>query len=437
MDWELPDPRLNIRADFCFRALKSNPDLSFPDIFPKSRDQVGFYRFINNKNFSWEDLYSDIEAATFDKADSEGVCLAIHDTTEVHLRNKSQMIPEFAANAKQTRPGFLAHISLLSSMNGKPSEVFGVAGLTVWSRGRGVEEHPRWYRHVAHVESLREKGSTIHLMDREGDSFEILHQMTENDCRFVVRIGGNRCLANEGKKLFEVMENSEVQCRREVFLSKRAKSILKKREKTHPGRNPRKAELSLSAVEVEFNKPKYKPKYKDSPDKISLNVVRVLEQNPPEGEKPVEWFLATTEPINSSEDIEKIVDYYTRRWLIEEFFKALKTGCRLENRLLESAESWLKVLALFLPIASNLLNIRLASDKPLQKSQLFTSKEKDILLRQAQRFKLPLETETNARDVIAAIGGYTKSRYPPGWQILARGYEKLRTWAQGAEMLTF
>ena len=51
--------------------------------------------------------------------------------------------------------------------------------MTVWSRGRGVEEHPRWYRHVAHVESLREKGSTIHLMDREGDSFEILHQMTE------------------------------------------------------------------------------------------------------------------------------------------------------------------------------------------------------------------------------------------------------------------
>ena len=52
-----------------------------------------------------------------------------------------------------------------------------------------------------------------------------------------------------------------------------------------------------------------------------------FEKNPPAGEAPLEWRLITTEPIASREQVVQILEWYRTRWLIEEFFKCLKTGC--------------------------------------------------------------------------------------------------------------
>jgi IS4 transposase len=46
--------------------------------------------------------------------------------------------------------------------------------------------------------------------------------------------------------------------------------------------------------------------------------------------------LYTSEPIDTAEQLLTIVDQYRSRWVIEEFFKALKTGCAFEKRQLES-----------------------------------------------------------------------------------------------------
>lgn len=43
------------------------------------------------------------------------------------------------------------------------------------------------------------------------------------------------------------------------------------------------------------------------------------------------------------------MDAYRARWVIEEFFKALKTGCNFERRQLESFQSLRIALAIFLP----------------------------------------------------------------------------------------
>lgn len=53
--------------------------------------------------------------------------------------------------------------------------------------------------------------------------------------------------------------------------------------------------------------------------------------SPPEGEVPISWFLLNTEPIETQEEILAEVDYYRKRWVIEEFFKALKSGSKIEE----------------------------------------------------------------------------------------------------------
>ena len=160
---------------------------------------------------------------------------------------------------------------------------------------------------------------------------------------------------------------------------------------------------------------------------LTINVVRVWEANPPPGESPIEWKLLTSEPIESPEDVEEIVDKYRRRWLIEEYFKALKTGCAFEKRQLESLSALEKALAIFLPIAWRLLLLRdLSRAVPTAPASfLLTSTQLEILKALAEK---PLTDEPSMEDVayaIARLGGHLKRNGPPGWQTLGHGFRNL------------
>jgi hypothetical protein len=430
MDWSLSDPRLDLRAEICFKAIAAAPELSFPHIFRAPSDQVGFYRFINNKSFDFQDLMESVEENSFLQADSNDVVLAAHDTTQVVLGGKAESIDDFRKKPGRKRSGFFAHVSLLINANEESKEVFGPCGLTIWSRGNAVKEAPRWFNHVQNVEGLRPGRKTIHLMDREGDSYDIIGRLTESGHRFVIRLCHDRLISEaEAHRLFEFMSTKKLICKRDVELSRRKGSPYKHTAKIHPPRERRLTELSVTASAVNFKRGDWASK--DLPRSLKVNVVRVFEQNPPSGEKPVEWFLVTTEPIETEDQILRIIDYYRKRWMIEEFFKALKTGCSLEKRLLESAEAWYKIFVLFLPVAANLMNLREMGGVVLKNTSVLSPAELEVLKIQAKQFKMPLKTIGDAKMVIARIGGYSKTKWPPGWIILGRGYEQLRSWAKG------
>jgi hypothetical protein len=61
----------------------------------------------------------------------------------------------------------------------------------------------------------------------------------------------------------------------------------------------------------------------------------------------VEWILVTTLPIDTEEDVRKIIQYYTVRWMIEVLFKTLKSGCRVEARRFEHVDRFLPCLAIY------------------------------------------------------------------------------------------
>lgn len=155
--------------------------------------------------------------------------------------------------------------------------------------------------------------------------------------------------------------------------------------------------------------------------------MRVWEPKPVKDEPPVEWILFTTEPIRTKADLERIVDAYRSRWIIEDFFKALKTGCALEKRQIDSYSAMCRVLSLLAPIACRLLLLRAAfRHVPSSKANLLFDTAELTLIAEAQVRPEPVpKTTGQALTLLARLGGHIKNNGPPGWQTLARGYETL------------
>jgi Transposase DDE domain len=72
----------------------------------------------------------------------------------------------------------------------------------------------------------------------------------------------------------------------------------------------------------------------------------------------LEWILFTTVPITDTSSVLMQLDWYSCRWIIEEYHKCLKTGCAVEKRQLESADSLVTLLGFFAVVAVRLLQLR-------------------------------------------------------------------------------
>ncbi len=286
-----------------------------------------------------------------------------------------------------------------------------------WSPDQSLGESARWVRGVEAAEqALGGQVQAIHVADREGDQFQLLQALTDADRPFVSRSFQDRRLVEGDEVLLRAAARAaKVTFRREVPLSPRPK-LLGPNGERHPARRLRVARLSFATTTVELKK-----------GSLSLNVIHVFERKPPPGQPAVEWFLLTNLPVDSDDAIAFAVDCYRARWTIEEYFKALKTGCQFEKRQLESAHSLLNALAILAPVAWRLFLLRhlARAAEPSPVSSALTTKQLEVLRAVAKK---PLLRRPNARDemlAVARLGGHLKSNGDPGWLVLGRGMHDL------------
>jgi len=348
-------------------------------------------------------------------------------------------------NGELAKRGFLGHFALATGIDGTP---LGVLGAWPWTRGfskptntgkTGMQfdpyvenEHARWARGVRQVHAaVPNPERIIHVMDSEADAYELLAELVQNNHRFVIRQCQDRRVetqqsapATRGKMKALLSTEESVGTRPARVSARRAVNGLKT-QRRHLPRQARQALLSFSAVAVVVRRSS--SAVAGLPETLRVHVVRVWEEHPPSGVEPLEWLLITTEPISTPEQIQHVVDLYRRRWLIEEFFKTLKTGCAFEKRQLESFATLATALAIFLPIAWALLQLRtLARVNPNAPATTVLTSVQIEVLRRATGKMVP--AEPTARDVLLAVarlGGHLKRNGEPGWQILGRGYEDL------------
>jgi hypothetical protein len=156
----------------------------------------------------------------------------------------------------------------------------------------------------------------------------------------------------------------------------------------------------------------------------------MFEPQPPPGDVPIEWMLFTSDAVHTVDDATAIVDHYRARWLIEDYFKALKTGCAFEKRQLTTFDGLVRALAMFIPMAWHLLVLRHLgrADSPLPVTRCLDREQLRLLRKLLARRRYQLPSRPVIRDVmlgIAALGGHIANNGPPGWIVLGRGLTRL------------
>jgi hypothetical protein len=405
----------------------------------------GAYRLMNNRRVDFETLVACQADATRERAEEAKEVLVLHDTTNGSFPG----VPAEELGYLNTgKPGFLIHLSLVVDANGWRRPLGIVAAETLHrdkprraaGKVRGAEtatrkdrEALRWHRGITRSgKILQNCRSVVHVADRESDSYDLMSAVLAERGRFVfrVRVDARRGRTDEdGLDDWSTVKQVAARCNgvleREVALSTRKAKSAPGMNRTHPPRKGRMATLQFAATSIEIPRPTY---LRDpTPRTLRLNLVHVIEAAPPAGETPVEWLLYTTESIDTADQIAKVVDAYRTRWLIEEFNAALKTGCAYEAREFETRHALLTMLALSLPIASEILAIRsrarTSPDAPVSE---VLNRVRVQLLRRLSSYQLPAyPTVRDGLLSVAALGGHLKRNGDPGWKVLQRGMREL------------
>lgn len=434
---QLGDVRRTGRLQRIARAAARLPERGFPKMVKSDVELEGVYRFLSNEAVESGDVLKPHVVETMKRARQAPTCLIVHDTTEFDFKGDTREGLGFT-NSKQR--GFYAHFAL-AVLPGEARLPLGVCGLEHFVRlerkGKTRKPHSyytaqdpkreslRWFRMLDAVEDQRDGFECIHVMDREGDIFDLMAAAVERNARFIIRGDKERALADNAGYLQDVLQRLEPRAYRKAevsarFATKRHHTIQNRRKIT---RKARTAKLSIGSATVELRRPKTGHAEVKS---LKVNVVYVWEKSPPRGEDPIDWLLVTTEPVATKKQLLAVVDNYRSRWIIEDFFKVLKTGCAFEKRQLESYHALTNALVVFAVIAWRLLLIRaLARTDPKSRATSAFNETQLAILRQHLNLSKPLVTTNDALMALARLGGHIRNNGDPGWLTLGRGFEEL------------
>ena len=440
---DLGDDRLRARMLQLVESVSDDPRASLPGALGDGAALEGAYRFLGNASVSPDAILAPHQEETARRCRELGDVVVAHDTTDFAFPGEKRRGLGRLRGTKER--GFLSHVALAVSWD-ESRDPLGILAHEWWARhGRKKvkktprqqqmdpsRESQRWHRSVENVCRLVDARHVIHVMDREADAYDLMAAMVSRGERFVIRATFDRCVAGTDERMSDSLAPRPVVVTREVPLSARKGSPLPKQRKIQPPRTARVARLGIKAAAIVLDRPKHAPP--DLPRSLAVNLVAVEEIDPPTGEPPVRWWLFTTEPIETPADLERVVDAYRCRWRIEEYFKALKTGCAIEKRQLETLSSLTNLLAIYMPIAWRVLRHRtLAHVRGDEPASSVLSALQIRLLRHKSRTTLPRRpTVKEALAAVAAMGGHLKRNGRPGWITLSRGYERLLAMEEGA-----
>jgi hypothetical protein len=445
---QLGDARRTERLQLVASAVEAAPDVGFPRMVATDGELEGIYRFLGNSAVDADAILEPHIEATLRRARTATSCMVVHDTTYFEFNGTSPRRGLGLTSGK--RQGFLGHFAL-AVLPGEARIPIGICGMERVRRqvrkntirkshsdhtSRDPErESLRWLRLLQKVEEQREDFSCIHVMDQEGDMFDLMAMAIDRGARFVIRGGRQRALADGQGFVEDELPRIEPVTYREIKLSRRVDAGRDiGRQRRHPARKARAARVAIGSRAVDLRCSKIA--HSDAKS-VRVNVVRVWEPSPPKGEDPVCWVLYTTEPADTAEQLETIVDHYQSRWIIEDFFKALKTGCAFEQRQLESFHALSNALAVFSVVAWRMLLARsVARAHPTSRARsVLTTTQLRLVQAHLKMRQLPT-TAKDALYAVARLGGHLKRNGDPGWLTLGRGFEKLLLLETGWHLAT-
>ena len=173
----------------------------------------------------------------------------------------------------------------------------------------------------------------------------------------------------------------------------------------------------------------------DAAPGVPCYVVRAWNE-PADGEDKVEWILLSTLPVLCREDAVARLNWYKRRWVIEDFHKALKTGCKLQRSQIRTVDALLPLIGMCSVVAMRLIQMR--DDARVNPEQTVAESEETIQVLAAATGKpvAALRTKLGFLRGVAALGGFLgrKCDLQPGWLTISRGWYEFQALLRGIEI---
>ena len=447
-------------------AIVRHPGGSLPEKMRSPSELEGLYHLMNCETVTHETVFTPHRNVTLQKiAKHDGPVLVIHDTTELDFTNHKSL-NDMGQIGNGSRRGWLCHNSLVVSP--KNREVIGLANQILRrrpvvpknesaakKREREDRESRLW---VQGTQTLPADQKIVDVCDRGGDTFEFLEHEALSGRTFVVRstysrsmLPGHVDLSHQcGGEVTTMLHDfaktlpSLGQWTLSVPAAKIKKTVKsgtgKSRKKTEIDRKAREAVLHVSAAPIRLCAPN-KKRGKHGKQSLVLWIVRVWEPNPPKDVEPLDWFLLTNYSVGTYAEAWDVVSWYECRWIVEEFHKAQKTGCSIEDPQFTTSDSLHPMIAVLSIVALTLLNLRELSRREDCKSRPAT----DIIAADYVAILCVwrhgvLKEDWTIHDfcfALARLGGHQnrKSDHHPGWIVLWRGWAHLQDMMDGANAL--
>lgn len=421
----------------------ARPDGSTPDQCEEWPDLKAAYRLFAMDDVTFQAIIEPHTRHTREGCRPGDVMLILNDTTELDFstHRKTEGIGPIGNGGGR---GFFLHSGLM--VNAKDGRVEGMAGQEIFyrkkRRGRkrakdstrrsADRESAVWGKLIDRIGAPPPGVTWIHVDDRGADDLEVMWKSVVNGCGFVIRGArlNRNILTRDGRTLplAAWLDELPTHGQRKVRVA------------ATPKKPARTATVELRYGEVLLPRPQVITPWlrQHAPNEpLKVSVVELREVNPPKNEKAIRWVLYSTEPATTREEANQIIQYYEKRWTIEEYHKAYKTGCRVESRQYRTAERLERVAGLLSVCAVRLMQLKTAAkETPDRPAEEVAPKSWVKLLIRVRGLpeSQPLTIREFVRE-LAGLGGFLKRKCDgePGWITLWRGFEKLQLILRGAD----
>lgn len=456
-DVQLRDERLNHRLVEVLSQLGGHPTLSIPAACGGYAELAAAYRFFDNQKTSFDNVLQPHIEATRRRMAEHDVVILVQDTTEIDLTRPEQQVVGAGPLDDGARRGAFLHLLAGFTSDGTPlGSIYGA----VWSRDEAspaksrqsrkhtpieAKESQRWID--AFRQARREALAAPHtrfvcVADSEADIYELLAeaQSEPQALDWIVRACQDRAVREEenwpqntglspdaSNFLRDQILTHEVLFTHSITVrGRKAKVACETRGRKQPRRS-RSAEVEVRAARLTLRPPW---RHDRKLPVIAVNVVLVREIDPPPDDEAVEWILLTNLPISDADAVRKVIRSYCVRWMIEVFFRTLKSGCRIEARRFEHLDRLLTCLAVYLIVTWRTLYVcRLGREFPDASCEaVFEPSEWKAVYSIVHR-QPPPSQPPSLREMlrwVAQLGGYVNRSRPdePGPQTVWLGLQR-------------
>lgn len=431
---QLGDQRRTKRIVKSASRMVKKPQASIPDQMQTWKDTKPFYEVLKKRAVTHAELMKPHWQNTREQAGDPEVVLIVQDGSQIDYTG--HQIEGLGPIGDGRGYGYLVHSALafepdtkavLGLMYQKPfvrSEIRHTTQEDSYSRAKRPRESQVWRETVEAIGAPPEQTRWVHVGDSGADIFEFMAACQREGCDFLIRACQDRCVTPADEE---------------------AVTYLKTYARTLPAQDHKVIELKgcdnrmrQAQMQISFDEVQIKPPFHSRQQApLTAYVIRVWEEHAPAEQNPVEWILVTSVPTRDRSTAQRHITWYEHRWVIEDYYQCLKTGCQIEARRLRQGKRLIGLLGIVGVIAVRLLQLRAwARQTPdIPAAQRLPADLLAVVAHLARRPPNQLSTG-EFWTTVAQQGGYLARHGdgPPGWKTIWRGWSEIQTLLDGVHL---